>query len=516
VSIIVSQATQSLVIPRNGRTETLFPAAHPLIYQNEDKLIVPHATREYILLRKIGYKVPNPILSYYDWRGGKPFSVQRATCAMLTTNNRAYVLNDMGTGKTKAALWAWDYLRSNKCAGKLLVVAPLSTLSFVWMREVFATLPHRKAVVLHGTKKKRLENLADETAEIFIVNHDGLKVISADLQARDDITALVIDELAVYRNNSQRSKLMRTFVNKFEWAWGMTGSPMPNNPTDVWAQCKILTPHTVPKYKRLAEEELMTRINNFILKPKPDAVHKAFSWMQPSVRYTLDDVTELPDMVERTIDVDLSSEQKHVYKKVANELQVLVKEKVVTAQNAAVAVGKLLQIGCGWVYSKSPEFVTLDASPRIDALLDLIESAQRKVIVCVPFRHAIDGLADRFAKEGIDYAMVHGQVSGRDQIFNLFQNSDKYKVLLAHPQCVSHGLTLTAADTTIWYCPIASLEIYSQMNARIRRVGQKHKQQFLHLQATPVEKKLYALLRAKQTIQDKLLDMFEEQTAAGF
>jgi SNF2 family DNA or RNA helicase len=103
--------------------------------------------------------------------------------------------------------------------------------------------------------------------------------------------------------------------------------------------------------------------------------------------------------------------------------------------------------------------------------------------------------------------MVHGDTKDRNTIFNDFQNSVKYRVLLAHPQCVHHGLTLTAATTIVWYSPMPSLEVYEQANARIRRVGQRHKQQFLHLQATPVERKVYQMLRTKQKLQDKFLDL---------
>lgn len=97
----------------------------------------------------------------------------------------------------------------------------------------------------------------------------------------------------------------------------------------------------------------------------------------------------------------------------------------------------------------------------------------------------------------------------RAQIFNAFQNSTKHKALVAHPNTMAHGLTLTAADTIIWFSPITSLEIFEQANARIRRVGQKHKQQVLMFAGTPVEKKVYATLRRKQSVQDQLLAMFE-------
>jgi SNF2 family DNA or RNA helicase len=478
----------------------------------DGNLVIPHGLREYMLLKHLGYVVPHPMLSYYNWGSKQPFKVQLHTCTMLTSHPRAYVLNDMGTGKTKTALWSWDFLRTHGYAGKLLIVAPLSTLNFVWGRECFATLPGRKVAVLHGSKAQRLAKLADPTIEIFIINHHGVQVIADALLARTDIDTLVLDELAVYRNNSDRSKLMRKFAERFQWVWGMTGAPMPNQPTDVWSQAKIITPNTVPKFFKQAREMLMIKVDMYTYRPKPDAVEQAFRMMQPSVRYALDDVVELPEFVSRVIDVDLSDEQKKVYERMSNMFQVMIQEKQITAVNAAAAMNKLLQVALGWVYTKSPDFVALDSTPRIAALMDIINSAARKVIVFVPYRHALAGLAQVMEKEDIEHAVVHGDVGDRDTIFNLFQNTAKYKVLLAHPECVAHGLTLTAADTTVWACPTASLDIYDQANARIRRVGQKHKQQFLHLQATPVEKRIYSLLRSKQRVQDKLLELFEEDT----
>lgn len=505
--VMVSKPNQALLIPKSGLTDTLFPGAAEL--PDLDRVVVPHTTREFVLLKRAGYNVPNPMLYYYGWRGGRPFSVQKSTCAMLTANTRAYVLNAMGTGKTKAALWAWDYLHSQGVAGKLLVVAPLSTLNFVWGREAFSTLPHRKVGILHGDRAKRFAALRDLSNDIYVVNHDGIKIIADELSKRTDIDVLVLDELAVYRNNSDRSKLMRKVAERFNWVWGMTGAPMPNEPTDVWGQCKIITPGTVPKYFKHAQTLLMTKFNDFKWLPKPDAVEKAFAMMQPAVRYSLDDVMELPEVIHRWIDVPLTPDQKKVYDTLAREFQAMVQNHTITAVNAAAAMTKLLQVSCGWVYGGGVT-VPLDAGPRHQMTLDLIESAAQKVIVFVPYRHTIEGLSQILTDAQIEHCIVHGDVGNRDQIFNLFQNTDKYKVLLAHPACMAHGITLTAADTIIWYGPLASLDITEQANARITRVGQKHKQQVLHLQSTPVEKKIYRLLATKQKIQNQLLGMFED------
>lgn len=521
MKVRVSRAFQKLVIPQDGQTTNMFPDAIPIPPTPDDPaplLLVPHDLPRTIMLRSLGYEVPNPMLCYYPWPGGTPFAVQRRTCDLMTTAARSYVLNSMGTGKTKAALWAWDYLHGNGYCGKLLVVATLSTLKFVWQAEAFATLPNRKVAVLHGTKKQRLERL-NEDADIYVINHDGLKTIEADLLLRTDIDVLCLDELAVYRNNSDRSKSMRKFAQRFKIIWGLTGRPMPNEPTDVWGQAKIVTPNTAPKFFRQAQKFLMTKVNNFKWIPRPEAIERAMAMLQPNVRFDLDQVVELPEVISRTVDVPLTPLQGKVYKTLANEFRAEVGNGQVTAVNAAVAMGKLLQVSGGWVYvdiagnrTSVPVFKTDEPMPRHQTLIDLVNENERKVIVYVPFRHAIEGLSPILDAAGIEHAVVHGEVSGRGEIFNAFQHSTKYKVLLAHPQCVAHGLTLTVADTIIWYMPITSLEIYDQANARITRVGQKHKQKILHLQSTPVERKIYSMLQRKQKVQDQLLDLLSEAT----
>jgi SNF2 family DNA or RNA helicase len=515
MSIKISRPNQALVIPRDPKTENMFPSALSL---DDAALVVPHGLQETIMLRHLGHKVPNPMLCYYDFGHVKPFAVQRRTMDMMTTAPRSYVLNSMGTGKTKSTLWAWDYLHGKGYCGKMLVVATLSTLRFVWQAEAFSTLPNIKVAILHGTKAKRLEALASD-ADIYVINHDGLKTIAAELSLRTDIDVLCLDELAVYRNNSDRSKHMRKFAERFKIVWGLTGRPMPNEPTDVWAQAKIVTPNTAPKYFRQAQEMLMNKINNFKWVPKPEAIERAMRMLQPNVRFDLDAVVELPEVISRTIDVPMTPLQSKVYKTLATEFKADVAGGQVTAVNAAVAMGKLLQVSGGWVYANPlgaiPVFKPDEPMPRHQMLVDLINENERKVIVYVPFRHAIEGLSPILEAAGIEHAIVHGDVSGRGELFNLFQHTTKYKVLLAHPVCVAHGLTLTAADTIIWYLPITSLEIYEQANARITRVGQRYKQKILHLQSTPVEKKIYALLQRKEKVQNMLLEMLGEATGAA-
>jgi SNF2 family DNA or RNA helicase len=515
VQVHVSPKHKVVGVPVRTDLCNLFPAAKRVTLGGNNLLLVRHGIDETKLLRNMGFTVPSPILSHYDWSGGTPFEIQKKTAALLTMNPRAYVLNGMGTGKTKASLWAWHYLYTRGEARKLLVVAPLSTLNFTWGREVFNTLPGVSVQVVYGTKQKRLQRLSDPSADVYIVNHDGLAIIEDALKLRDDIDTVILDELAVYRNGSAtRSKVTRRVTARMRWAWGMTGSPTPNLPTDAWAQCTILTPNTVPKYFNRFRDETMVKITQFKWLPKPDALDRVYEVMQPAVRFTLEDVVELPEVVERTVDIELGPKQAKIYKQMEDHAHSLVAGQEITAVNAGVVLNKLLQISLGYVYTKDKQVAALDNDNRLDTIVDLVNATDRKVIVFAPFVHALAGIAKRLTSEGYDVRTISGDTpkGDREQAFNLFQNTDGVKVLVAHPQTMAHGLTLTAADTIIWAAPITSLETFLQANARIRRIGQNHKQQIIMLQGTKVEKRAYARLRAKEHVMNLLLDMFAEGT----
>jgi hypothetical protein len=135
-SPIIHPQSQKLLVPYD-RVCALWPDAQTINYRNEKYSIFPHHPYSQIQLRAVNLDVPPPILYYFDWAsadGIKPFEVQKQTAALATSYQRAYILNDLGTGKTRAALWSWFYLRQAGVAKKLLVVAPLSTLKFVWLR----------------------------------------------------------------------------------------------------------------------------------------------------------------------------------------------------------------------------------------------------------------------------------------------------------------------------------------------------------------------------------------------
>jgi SNF2 family DNA or RNA helicase len=268
----------------------------------------------------------------------------------------------------------------------------------------------------------------------------------------------------------------------------------------------------VPKYFNHVRDELMVKISNFKWLPKKDAITKAFAYMQPSVRYTLDDIAELPEFVSQTIEAAQSKEQARVYTDLRRHCVTMVQSGTITAANAGVVMSKLLQVSAGWLYDSAKAAHDMGATARHEAIADAIDASRNKVIVFCNYLHSLHGLADYLNSRGYIPHVVHGDtpLSERSRIFNKFQNTSDPAPLIAHPRCVSHGLTLTAADTVIWNGPPLSAETYDQANARIRRVGQHFKQLFLHLASTPVERRVYQMLINRILTQDSFLELLED------
>lgn len=473
-------------------------------------LTIPHYREETRLLRNLGYPAPSPILWHYDWPGlQEPFESQKKTAALLSMNLRAYVLNTMGTGKTRAACFAADFLLREKEVSKVLVVAPLSTLTPTWLNELRFTFPHRTARVVHGSRAQR-KALLKEPADFYIINHDGIKTCLPDLQAAG-FDCVIIDELAAFREkNTERWKAMRTLTRPAKFLWGLTGAPTPNAPTDAFAQAALIRPETVSSFNRF-RERTMTQVSNYKWIARPDANDYVHALLQPSVRYRLEDCIDIPPTTYLTREVRMSPSQTKFYNLMMDKLAVQFRQHEITAANEGVKLSKLLQIAGGYVYASDRTILGLNPADRLRELKELIDEVDSKVIVFVSYIHMIHGVRRFLTEKKVPCHVLYGATAknARDAIFADFQtNPNGRRVLLAHPKTMSHGLTLTAATMIIWFSPTDSLDTYIQANARIARPGQTNKTTIVHLEGSPVEKRVYARLSGKQKVQGSLLGMF--------
>lgn len=494
------------------RITSVIPTAKKLTVKGTTVTAVPHRSEEVQVLRNLGLEPPAPVDYYYDWPGQfSPMQAQKDTVRFLTKHNRAYVLSSMGTGKTIATLWAFDFLRQEGIASKLLVVGPLSTLQRTWADEVFKHFPHLRYCVLHGTKKQRKQLLSNTNNDVYIINHDGVKVLKDDLIERTDIDTVVLDELSQCARNhgTDRWKALRKVTENRARVWGLTGTPIPNEPTDAWAQCRLLTPENVPNYFRHFQMQTMRQISTYKWVAKDDALETVLKAMQPAIRFAREDCVDLPPIMHETREVKLSKDQQALFDDMKAKSYAAYKGGEITAVNAAVQLMRMVQIACGAAYDPNHKPIIIKPKARIEETRQLIEDAHSKVIVFVPFKSALtmvtDELSKHFTVERIDGSVGKNE---RDRIIGSFQNAKNPQVLVAQPAAMSHGLTLTAASVVCWFAPITSAETYQQANARISRPGQKLNQLICHIQGTPLEQKLYDKLKTKTLTQDSLLEMF--------
>jgi superfamily II DNA or RNA helicase len=175
----------------------------------------------------------------------------------------------------------------------------------------------------------------------------------------------------------------------------------------------------------------------------------------------------------------------------------------------------LIVHNCGAAYTTDREVIEFDVSNRVNELLDVIEQTTHKVIVFVPFRHALEMLEQALAKAGIATESIHGGVSAgqRAESIKRFQTEERPKALLLIPQAAAHGITLTKADTVVWWGPVPSAELYLQGNARAHRAGQVNKVTVVRLQGSPVERRVYAMLDGKVDLHQGLVDLYRQEIA---
>ena len=183
----------------------------------------------------------------------------------------------------------------------------------------------------------------------------------------------------------------------------------------------------------------------------------------------------------------------------------------ISAANAAVAMNKLLQISCGAVYTDTGETVEFDIKNRYKVLREVIDESSQKILIFVPFKHVIDVLAEKLKADGITNEIIRGDVSAskRTEIFARFQDDPDPRVLIIQPQAAAHGVTLTAANTIVWWGPTSSLETYAQANARVHRTGQKHPCTVVQLEGSRVEKRIYKMLDERINIHSQIIDLYQ-------
>lgn len=497
------------VIPRSKVVREVSPGLHEVaIYFGLDEARV---------LRNLGVKnVPSPITVRYGWPGRyKPFAHQIDTSSFLTLHRRAFVFSEPGTGKTLSALWAADYLMKRGEVRRVLILCPLSIMHSAWMRDISNSVIHRTAVVAHHSKAARRIELVQNNYEFVIVNYDGLNLITDEINADGRFDLVIVDEANHYKNvSTQRWKALNKILKPTTFLWMMTGTPAAQSPLDAYGLAKLVNPAGVPKFYTAWRDKVMSKLTQFKWAAKETAHEDVFAALQPAIRYTKAECLDLPPVITVTREVALTPQQMKYYKLLKERMLIDAAGETITAVNAAAGVNKLLQISAGAAYTDTKEVVEFDCSPRLAVLMEVLNETDRKVIVFVPYRHSIETISTHLTASNITNAQIHGDVTAtkRGQIFKRFQETPDPRVLVIQPQAAAHGVTLTAADTVVFWGPVMSVDTYLQCCARADRVGQdSSKVLVVHIQGSEIERKMFNKLQGRVEEHNLLVDLYKEE-----
>ena len=466
------------------------------------------------VLKNLGVKnVPSPITARYDWPGRyKPMQHQIDTAAFLTMHRRAFVFSEPGTGKTLSALWAADYLMKLGKVRRVLILCPLSIMHSAWMGDINNSVIHRSAIIAHHPKAARRIEMIQQDYEIVITNYEGLGLIAQEVINDGRFDLVIVDEANAYKTNTTRRwKALNSILTPNTYLWMMTGTPASQSPTDAYGLAKLVNPEGVPKFFTAWRDKVMNKLTMYKWVPKPTAKDDVFDALQPAIRFTKAECLDLPPVVTMTREVEMTPQQTKYYNTLKTQMLVQAAGETISAVNAAAAMNKLLQISCGAAYTDDREVVEFDSAPRLSVLEEVLEETDRKVIIFALFLSTIDTISSYLTKKGIANEQIHGGVSAskRAQIIHRFQNEPTPRVLVMQPAASAHGITLTAADTVVFYGPLMSVEQYIQCCARADRKGQNSdKVTVVHIQSSPVEKRMFKALSQKVDDNGLLTEMF--------
>lgn len=456
--------------------------------------------------------VPSPIERDYSWPGMyTPFKHQRTTASFLSLHKRAFCFNEAGTGKTSSVIWAADYLMNQGRVKRVLVICPLSIMYSAWQADIFKTAMHRSVAVAYGSAEKRKKIINGEY-EFVIINYDGVGIVMDEVM-KAGFDLIVVDEANAYKSTStKRWKVLAKIMNPNTRLWMLTGTPASQSPLDAFGLARLVAPNNVPKYATAWRDKVMQQITRFKWIPKKTSKDDVFRALQPAIRFSKEECLDLPEVLYQTREIPISSQASKYYKELKEQMLIQAAGEKVSAVNAAANLNKLLQLSGGAVYTDTGEVIEFDVNSRLQALMEVIDETEHKVIVFVPYRHTIELVTRYLVKENVTCEIINGEVSASDRgdIFKRFQENEHPRVLVIQPQSASHGVTLTKANTVVFWSPVMSVETYLQCVARIDRVGQQNKMTVVHIQGSDVERKMYQMLQGKVDAHEKLVDLYKQ------
>jgi SNF2 family DNA or RNA helicase len=461
----------------------------------------------------------------------KPYAHQM-TALEKSWNRESYAyFMEMGTGKTKVLI---DNLAMLYDKGKIngaLIIAPKGVVGTWYDNELPTHLPNHIAHVTtlwqsHITKKQRekLESLfeVEESLHILIMNVEafstekGLKFAEKFLSCHETLVA--IDESTTIKTPAaKRTKNILSIGRAAKYRRIMTGSPVTKNPLDLFSQCYFLDPfhldhdsyysfrtrYAIMKTANIAGRKIQL-VNGF------KNLGELSDKLQPfSYRVLKEDCLDLPDKIFIKREIQLSADQRKLYEQMKQEALAILKGKQSTTVNTLTQLMRLQQITCGHFTSDDGATQPI-ANNRITELMNVLDETEGKAIIWAHYQYDITEIIKNVVKQYgpgsiVDYYGLTPQEERQPNI-KRFQDDPKCRFIVGTPSTGGYGITLTAANTVIYYSNGYDLEKRLQSEDRAHRIGQKKSVTYVDLMADDtVDEKIVQSLRKKIDIASEVL-----------
>ena len=427
-------------------------------------------------------------------------SYQVTSVDKIKTTHKCALFQQCGLGKTVSALTAIADINPKR----VLIVAPLRVAKTVWHNEAlkWEHLQRLTFSICVGTPAQRLSAL-NSNSQIHVINIDCLSWLVKDSAVKPKYDMIVFDEFSLLKSHSsQRFKAAKVLCKNIERVVGLTGSPAANSIHDLWSQLFLLDSgerlfKTVSAFRA---QWFDVGYNQYTFKPKPAAMNEITAKIDDiCLSMKAEDYLDMPAIVHNKILVEMSLPAQEVYKEIRKELIVEVDKETIAAANAAVLVGKCIQIANGFLYDENKNTLVLHQA-KGDALESIISETNAPILLFYTFKADLQTIKQRFSQ--VQTLQDNSEQKVKDW------NDGKIPLLACHPASAGHGLNLQqGGNVIVWYGLTHSLELFEQANARIHRQGQT-KTVIIHyiLAENTIDSAVLSALRNKEKVQDAVFN----------
>ena len=461
----------------------------------------------------------------------KPYEHQMSALEKSWNKETYGYFMEMGTGKTKVLIDNMAMLYDKGKINAALIIAPKGVVKTWHEQELPTHLPdHIENVTTlwqpNITKKQetKLNNLFDLGTDlhIFIMNVEALStnkgVKFAEKFLRSHRTLMALDESTTIKNPSaKRTKNVLALAPMAKYRRILTGSPVTKNPLDLYTQCEFLDPFLLNFNSWYAFRNRYAIMKTIHVRGRSiQTVHKFQNLGELSdrlkgfsYRVLKEDCLDLPEKIYMKRHVALTKEQENLYEQMRKTAIANLNGKVTSTVTVLTLLMRLQQITCGHFVADDGTVQTIKNN-RLDELMDVLEETENKAIIWAYWQRDVQDIRDAIEKKYgprsvVDYYGLTPQDERQDNI-RRFQNDNECRFLIGTPSTGGYGITLTEANTVIYYSNGYDLEKRLQSEDRAHRIGQKKNVTYIDLIAEDtVDEKIVKSLRKKINIASEVM-----------